>query len=135
MRYRWDKKYLYWGITALLVIVISICFYYILFHGVKVHDGFLRIVGIAMPIIYGFIIAYLLTPIVNTLEHRFINPIMKKLKMKESVKSKKRIRFFSIIITLFFVFMVFYGLFSMIIPEIIKSIQSITLQLRSESVV
>lgn len=70
MKYRWDKKYLYWGMTAFLVICLSICFYYFLFHGVKIHDGISRVTQISMPIIFGFIIAYLLTPILNFLEQK-----------------------------------------------------------------
>ena len=31
MKFKFEKKYLYWGLTAFLVIVASILFYYILF--------------------------------------------------------------------------------------------------------
>ena len=33
MKFRWDKKYLYWGVTALLVIVGGLTAYYLMFHG------------------------------------------------------------------------------------------------------
>ena len=79
MKYRWDKKYLYWGMTALFVIIFSICFYYLLFHGVKIHDNILHLVRIGMPIIMGFIIAYLLTPIVNFFEKKTHLSVVKKM--------------------------------------------------------
>ena len=31
-RFRWDKKYLYWGITAFLVIAAAVLFYMLLQH-------------------------------------------------------------------------------------------------------
>ena len=42
MNFRWDKKYLYWGITAFLVVCGSICFYYLLFHSDNLRSGFFR---------------------------------------------------------------------------------------------
>ncbi len=125
MKYRWDKKYLYWGITALLVIIFSICFYYLLFHGVKIHDNILELVRIGMPIILGFIIAYLLTPIVNFLENRLIYPVLKKLSVHKSIKLKKRIRSVTILTVLIIVSFIIYSLFAMILPQLISSIQSI----------
>lgn len=125
MKYRWDKKYLYWGITALLVIIFSICFYYLLFHGVKIHDNILELVRISMPIILGFIIAYLLTPIVNFFENRLIYPVLNKLSVHKSLKLKKRIRSVTILTVLIIVSFIIYSLFAMILPQLISSIQSI----------
>ena len=65
MKIKFEKKYLYWGLTAFLVIAGSILFYYILFHRSNLSAGIRSIVNIAMPIIDGFILAYLLTPILN----------------------------------------------------------------------
>ena len=70
MKFRWDKKYLYWGITAFLVIISSILFYYVLFHGQNLKKGFSNIINISMPIIYGLILAYLLNPVLNFVENK-----------------------------------------------------------------
>ena len=32
MKFRWDKKYLYWGVTGFAVICASLLFYFGLFH-------------------------------------------------------------------------------------------------------
>ena len=32
MKYRWDNRYLHWGVTAFLVIAASMLFYYGIFH-------------------------------------------------------------------------------------------------------
>ena len=63
MNFRWDKKYLYWGITAFFVICASICFYYLLFHSNNLWKGISTVINIAMPIIDGFVLAYILSPV------------------------------------------------------------------------
>lgn len=129
MKYRWDKKYLSWGITAFLVVASSICFYYVLFHGVKVQGGLKKIVTISSPVIYGLIIAYLLTPIVNMLEMKIAYPLCKKWNIQRSKRVNKNIRFVAIMISLIFVVFILYTLCNMLIPQLSKSIQSIGLQL------
>lgn len=127
MKFSLDKKYLYWGLTAFSVIVASILFYYILFHGQNLKQGFTSFINICMPIIYGLILAYLLNPIMNYVENKILKPIYKKANLDVN-KSKKKVRNFSIAITILFFFLLLYAFFSMVIPEIIKSIQSITVQ-------
>lgn len=125
MKFRWDKKYLYWGITAFCVIAAGICFYYLLFHGSSLFQSLRKIYMIVMPIVYGLILAYFMTPILNGIENRILYPVCTKLKVKQTVKSKKLIRTFSIILTILIVFTVLYTFFSIVIPEIVYSIQSI----------
>ena len=92
MKYRWDKKYLYWGVTALLVMCASICFFYLVFHSSSVTSGFQRIVRISMPIINGLAMAYLFTPIVNWSENTLLLPIYRKIHPTMNKKEKSRMR-------------------------------------------
>ena len=64
MKFELEKKYLRAGITAFLVIAASICFYYLVFHGDKFSVQIHAIFTVMNPVIYGIIIAYLLTPLV-----------------------------------------------------------------------
>ena len=80
----------------------------LLFHGVKIHDNILELVRIGMPIILGFIIAYLLTPIVNFFENRLIYPVLNKLSVHKSIKLKKRIRSVTILTVLIIVSFIIY---------------------------
>ena len=69
MKYRWDKKYLYWGVTANLCDcrkLACISRLSLRFKGVLSVIGF--IFRILSPVLYGFAIAYLLTPLVNKLD-------------------------------------------------------------------
>ncbi len=130
-----DKKCLRWGITALLVICGSICFYYLLFHTENLWAGIRTILNIAMPIIDGFVLAYLLSPVLNHIERKFLHPAASRLMhtpiQELSSKVKKKLRKLSIVITLLFVLLLLYGFFSILIPQLINSVRSIVLQLPS----
>lgn len=128
MKFRWDKNYLYWGITGFLAISASILFYYFLFHGTNIKAAFSGLTSILMPFIDGLILAYLLTPVLNTLEKKIFIPFYKHFKVKIGPKEKKHIRMFSITLTMILFVFVVYSFFDMVIPQIIKSVQSIALQ-------
>jgi predicted PurR-regulated permease PerM len=126
MRYHWDKKYLYWGVTAFLVIAVSIMFFYGVFH-IKVLAGvFDKWITILMPIIYGLIIAYLLSPVLNYFERYILYPFFfQKCKVKENKKNRRRVRGFAIFITLLIAIFIVIGLFSLILPQLFISISSL----------
>ncbi len=134
MKYHGDRKYLHWGLTGVCVVCAGIAFYYILFHGTRLGTMLNRFFNICFPIIVGFVLAYLFTPIVNSIEYRLLIPLYKRItkrKKQESIgnrRHKNLIRAIAICTTYLLVFWCFYGLFAMIIPEIEKSIPGISEQ-------
>lgn len=128
MKFRIDKKYIHWGITAFLVIAASILFYYLLFHKENISSGFHTFVTITMPILDGLLLSYLLTPILNGVEKKLISLFCKKFHVELTSRNKKRIRMLSILITVIIVTFLIYSFFATIIPQLIRSIQSIILQ-------
>lgn len=130
MKFRIDRKYLKIGFIAFLVIAASICFYYLIFHGDRFSVQIKEIARIVSPVLYGIIIAYLLTPLVNTIENSLLIPLTIKLKKKSAVtdNNRKHIRVISILITIILVFFFIYGFFSILIPNIVKSVRSISYQ-------
>ena len=79
------KKYFRFGLTAFLVIAASICFYYLVFHGDRFSAQLNSIFKILSPVLYGIIFAYLMTPIVNGIEKRFLFPAFIKDKNEASI--------------------------------------------------
>ncbi len=128
MKFRWDKKYLYWGMTAFCVVVASICFYYFLFHRSNVFSAFQRLYHITMPVIYGLVLAYFMTPLLNVIEGRLLLPACEKLKISQNAKVKKMVRPASITLTVVLVLLTVYAFFSLVIPQIVASIQNIVEQ-------
>lgn len=131
MKFRWDKKYLYWGATALFVIVGGIGFYYLIFHSNSLKSNLYRLISIATPIIDGLVLAYLLWPIVDFLERKALHPGKDKLICKYPVleknekKLRKGCRGIAILLTLAFVLTLVYSFFRIVIPQIASSIQNI----------
>lgn len=137
MKFRWDKKYLYWGVTAFLVIAGGIGFYYLVFHSNSLKSNLYKMLSIATPIIDGLILAYLLWPIVSFLERKLLYPLKDKLTarypglLKKERKLEKYCRGISILLTIIFVIYVLAGFFRFVIPQIAYSIQSIVNQFDS----
>ena len=125
MKFRWDNKYLYWGMTGFLVIAASLLFYFGIFHMGNLIDGIKKIMNILMPILYGAAIAYLLNPLLKFYENTLVYPFLKKKKVTITRRKRKFIRYFGVILAVAFMLMIVYTLIIMILPEIIKSIVNI----------
>lgn len=121
MKFNWDKKYFYWGITAFCVVVASVLFYYLIFQMGTIVTGIKKIISVLNPVIYGGIIAYLLNPLMSSIE-KMIYKICRWREWKISQKMGSAIRLSSIIVSLLLAVLCIYGLLAMLVPEIISSI-------------
>lgn len=127
MKIKFEKKYIMIGIIAFLVIAASICFYYLVFHGDRFSAKIKTLIVIASPILYGIILAYLLTPIVNNIESYLLVPLFSRFSdINERVK--KVMRFVSVAMTIILVVLLINGFFSILIPNLLSSIRSISNQ-------
>ncbi len=114
------RPYLAIGLTAFLVIVGSLLFFFLIdrYHGFTAIVS--KMIGILQPITIGLVIAYLMTPIVN-FEERHLLPLAQK-KMKDPEKAKKLVRVISVLGALIFFVLIIAVLLLMVIPELYKSI-------------
>lgn len=123
---KFTNKYIKWGLTALWVLVLAICFVCLIFKGQAVSEGFHVILRVIMPVIDGLVIAFIATPVMNWIEEKLFLPLCKKLNIdREKPKVKKRIRAGSVLLTFLFIGFIVYSFFAIVIPEIAMSIQSI----------
>mgnify|MGYP002510066267 CR=1 FL=1 len=129
MKFRIEKKYLRIALVSFLVIAASICFYYLIFHGDRFSSQIDALFRVVSPVMYGIIIAYLLTPLVNSIERYLLSPLFSRNDREISGKSKKYMRVISILMTIIIVGFLIYGFFSILIPNIITSVRSIAFQL------
>ena len=53
MKFKLNNKYVRWGVTAFLVIVAGITFYYFVFHSSNIRSGVKMITDILMPVVVG----------------------------------------------------------------------------------
>ena len=117
-----SKDYIKWGLTAFLVILGGFASYYVIFHLDSLSLTLKKLFVVLMPVIDGFILAYLIAPLVNATERNLTTPIFAFFKMDHKKGPK---RFLSIIITEIFVLWVVYAFFSIVIPQIYNSIRTI----------
>lgn len=122
MKFRWNNKYVCWGITAFCVLAAAILFYYGMFHGSNVRLAFRTVREVMMPIVMGFVLAYLMTPILNQIEYRMIKPVFEKISMKDMKKKNSMIRGISIIFTTILCVFTIYVVIAMFVSQIVPSI-------------
>lgn len=87
--FRWNKHYLGWGLTAFIVIVASLLVFTMLANLDKISAGIGQFFSAIIPIFYGFIIAYLLAPVVRFFEERAFAKLFVKYDPPE-IAAKKR---------------------------------------------
>lgn len=127
MKIKFEKKYLEIGIISFLVIAASLMFYYFLFHYTTFLGALSKIFKIISPVIYGFILAFLMTPVFNYVEKKIVKVLFVKMKA-DIIKRKKMIRAISLVLTIVFILAIFYGFFNLVIPRVKESIISIVSQ-------
>lgn len=117
------KKYLSFGMIGCGILAFGILFYFML-KKIDVIFYVLQIITqILMPIIYGVILAYLITPVHNFFMKKFTTFFSTKIKQEKY--SNRISKSLSITITMLLTFAVVMSLFAMIIPQMAVSIQRI----------
>lgn len=125
MKLKWNNKYFKAGLTAFIVICLSVLFLYLLFFGARFKNGLVLIYNIMMPVFFGAILAYLLAPMLNMIEKKILVPITVKLKLQDKKGCKKTIRGIGILLTALFFYFIIQLIVSMLLSQIIPSIKSI----------
>ena len=127
-RFKWDKKYLYWGITAFCVIACAILFYMALNYISIVGRALRTLTRILSPFIWGLVLTYLLHPLVRTLERKVFAPLLARLFARcKNHKGRRFARAVSVLLSEIFLLAVVTGLFFLIIPQLYSSIETIVI--------
>ena len=120
--FKWDKKYLYWGVTAFCTGVAIIIFFQML----SKWDGFVKLlktlVQVLSPVIYGILIAYILNKAVKLLEKAMFTRLSKKMFPKNEKRAAKASRIMAIILAMLLACGVVTGLVLIILPQIFYSV-------------
>ena len=117
------RRYIYWGVTAFLVIAASIAMIFLVVRFDRVKAAGSMLAGILAPITYGAVLAYLLTPVYNRMS-RFVAAGLKDKVEKESTRLGIA-RFAATLSSIVVLTVIVVGLFSMLIPQLITSAMSI----------
>ena len=124
---RKERVYIYWGITAFAVICGVLLFYDLVFQGSTIAYYMNKLTSILAPVLYGAMIAYILTPIVNAIE-RFLFGPGKGLRLLEKLPRLKKSglpRATAILLAWTLVVLVFYFLLNALLPELLRSVMQL----------
>ena len=117
------KRYIVWGVTVFAVIALSIVLFFLVFRAKGLSDAMNSLLKILMPFIYGAALAYIFNPIYTLGEKlltRLLSLCFKKARWKAPVA-----RGISTVITLALTITVLFGLFYLVLPQLINSILGI----------
>lgn len=116
-----ENKYFQIGLSAFIVLAAGITFYFMIFKMKDIFEFIGTVISLFTPFIIGFVFAYLLNPIVNFFDKKVFDKLIKD--------NKKLSNVLSIVLTLFLFLGILILLFSFIIPELLKSIEQLAINL------
>ena len=125
-RFNWDKKYLYWGLTAFCVAAALILFYFAVRNLSVFGAAVTKLVGILAPFIWGLVISYLIAPMMNVFEKNLFLPLARRL-TRRSKKSDgtKLARGLSVLLAEIVLIIILVSLVYLILPQLLSSIQTL----------
>lgn len=126
-RIKLSRDNLTWALTAFLTIAACVLFYFIVKSLGAIGGFFGDLLSILSPFIWGFVLAYLLIPILNFYERKLIIPLFIKLKKEpiEPTERPKGARGVSVTLAIITLILIMTALFYLIIPNTYTSIQGI----------
>lgn len=119
------NKYFYTFLTVICSGAGLILIFLFVFANNVFMNFFSRVFSLLAPIIYGFVIAYIMNPVMNFIEAKIIGPIISALPFKlKDLTKKKVLRFISIFNTLILFALFIFLFFRMLVPEVISSVEA-----------
>ena len=122
--FKWDRKYVNWGMTAFCVLAASLLFYFAIRNISVFGQAVNKLVAILAPFIWGLVICYLLSPLMRVLEERVFLPLGKRLYRKSKKGgAAKFARVLSILFCEIVLLLVLAAVVYLIIPQVLSSVQ------------
>lgn len=115
------------GLTSFLVIAAGIMFYFLLLRFPNLSNGVSKVIEVLKPVIVGFVIAFLLNPLVKRID-RILTPELEK-SVKKPENASKIARGIGIFISEILLILLIIGLCNMLIPELYSSIRNLVFTL------
>lgn len=119
-----NKKYYRFGLTLFISLSAVILFYYVIFYGESLSQVKDAVIRVLLPIIDGIAIAYVLSPLQNTIENNIWSPVFNHKNPKNKNRSKI-IRGMSTFTTILIFLVIIYVLILLIFPQVLDSLEII----------
>ena len=119
MKSKLDNIYVKWALTLFSVIAASILLYFFMLRFNDILSAIGKILYILKPLLYGIVIAFLLTQIFNHFDSRLTKLLAKKY---DITKSKSISKVLSIIISILILLLLIFFIFYILIPKTVISL-------------
>ncbi|MBQ8217885.1 MAG: AI-2E family transporter [Oscillospiraceae bacterium] len=123
--FKWDKKYLYWGITGFSVVACAILFYMALNYIGLLTDGIGTIIKILSPFVWGLVISWIIFPMMRSFEENLFMPLGERIHKKNPQTAKKFARSFAVLLSELVFLAAIAALVYLILPQLYQSIETI----------
>lgn len=124
------KKYIVIALVTFVTFCCCILFFFLIYRYHGFAASWQKLMNILQPIIFGFVVAYLINPVMKFLERyllQFLEP-----RMKSARKARRAARSIGTAGALVFLLLIIFLLLDLMIPELVKSIQNMIVSLPSE---
>ena len=127
MKWKIEKKHIIPAVPVLVIILLSLLFNNLLQEGTKYKNIGDTVKNTFSPIFWGFILAYLLNPIMKKLEKFVFMPLAKRIYRKKDAqaKQKKLSRVLGVIFTFAVFLLLVIGGLCVVIPQLYESVKKI----------
>ncbi|MBE6036268.1 MAG: AI-2E family transporter [Clostridiales bacterium] len=115
-----EKQHLAWGLTAFLVIALSILFFFTVYRWKGVASWVDTLTTILAPFGYGFIMAWILTPLYNLVENKLLPSFTRN--PGRAAAGKVGVKAIASIVCFLVFVAAIYAMIMMIVPQLIDSI-------------
>ncbi len=135
MRMKPEKNQVTWAIIIFFLCLSLMLTYYVIFDWKTVSSSISNIVDALSGVILGLVLAYILMPLTEGIERNILKPIYKtrghdvSLGANADVKKRSQMRKFAVLITMVIFLIMVYGLFRIVLPQIISSVREIAYNL------
>lgn len=130
MKNTFENKYVAWGVTIFSVFAALILLFFAIYRWDYIFGFISTLFTILMPFIYGLAIAYLMNPVVKFFENKVFIKLIKKISKKKK-DGKRLARVLSLCTSTIIFFGVLITSVSFLIPEILKSIEMLVLNINT----
>lgn len=127
-RFRWDKKYLYWGVTAFFVLAACIVFYMLVSNLGWLGDTLRTIGDVLSPFIWGLVIAYLFSPLMKVYSRWLFTPLCSLLIKRKKERIPGLARGLSVFLCIITLFVLVGGLIWLVVPQLYTSIETVVMK-------
>lgn len=130
MKNKDNKNYIKAGLTIFISLSGVVLFYFLMFYGADLKVTILKFLSVFTSVFLGCGIAYLLNPLMKSIEKNIVEKLLNIVKKKKIGKTRlfEIKRGISVLLTMIVFILILYGLIILIVPQVIESIQNIIIR-------